>query len=305
MPIRTYMWGGLGYTPESEIATAIRWAATHGADVLSNSWIDNIPMPIIHSAFIDVTQLGGMGRDGRGCVVVACSGNESSRVLDPAGFPEVIAIGGTDPDDIRWNYSNYGPELDLVAPTGGWPEPTPMWTTDIVGPRGFDRDNFYDKSILDYTDAMSGTSGACPVVAGVAALILSIEPELTSNEVRHFLERSAKDLGDPGRDDYYGWGRVDARAALDMALAKRCDLNNDWKVDDHDLAILNAAINTNDLSADIAPPAKRDGIVDELCAFGRPVKNQNFLRGVTGLGAGDIGFLEHLTVVPRHPAVGM
>jgi len=41
------------------------------------------------------------------------------------------------------------------------------------------------------------------------------------------------------------------------------------------------------------------------CAFGRPVKNQNFLRGVTGLGAGDIGFLEHLTVVPRHPAVGM
>jgi len=49
----------------------------------------------------------------------------------------------------------------------------------------------------------------------------------------------------------------------------------------------------------------RCGLPYPLCAFGRPVKNQNFLRGVTGLGAGDIGFLEHLTVVPRHPAVGM
>jgi hypothetical protein len=109
---------------------------------------------------------------------------------------------------------------------------------------------------------MAGTSGACPIAAGVAALILSIEPNLTSDEVRHFLERSAKDLGTPGRDDYYGWGRVDARAALDMVLAKRADLNNDWKVDEQDLAILNAAIDNSDLSADIAPAAKRDGIVD-------------------------------------------
>ena len=110
---------------------------------------------------------------------------------------------------------------------------------------------------------MGGTSGAGPVVAGVAALILSVEPELTNEEVRHFLERSAIDLGEPGRDDYYGWGRVDARAALDMVLAKRCDLNNNWKVDEMDLAILNEAIDTNDLSADIAPSAKRDGIVDD------------------------------------------
>jgi subtilisin family serine protease len=106
------------------------------------------------------------------------------------------------------------------------------------------------------------TSGACPVAAGVAALILSIEPNLTSDEVLHFLERSAKDLGDPGRDDYYGWGRVDARAALDMVLAKRSDLNDDWVVDEEDEAILIQAIDANDLSADIAPAAKRDGVVD-------------------------------------------
>jgi len=64
------------------------------------------------------------------------------------------------------------------------------------------------------------------------------------------------------RDYYYGWGRVDARAALDMVLAHRCDLNNDWKVDEQDLVLLNEYIDANDLSGDIAPAAKRDGGVD-------------------------------------------
>jgi subtilisin family serine protease len=264
MPIRTYMWGGWGDTPESEIATAIRWSAVHGADVLSNSWGDNMPLPIIHSAFVDVTQKDGIGRDGKGCIVLCASGNNNSRATPPASFPEVVAVGATDNSDEHWYYSNYGPELDIVAPSGPRRGEAGMyiWTTDITGNRGFNMYN-RDPSILDYCD-FGGTSGACPIAAGIAALILSIEPELTNEEVRHFLERSAKDLGEPGRDDYYGWGRVDAWAALDMVLAKRCDLNNDWEVDDHDLAMLNAAIDTNDLSADIAPPAKRDGVVDEL-----------------------------------------
>jgi subtilisin family serine protease len=264
MPIRTYMWGPWGATPQSEIATAIRWSAVHGADVLSNSWGDNIPLPIIHSAFVDVTQTGGMGRDGKGCIVLCASGNNNREALPPASFPEVVAVGATDNSDVHWYYSNYGPELDIVAPSGP-PEPGKagayIWTTDITGNRGFNMYN-RDPSILDYCD-FGGTSGACPVAAGVAALILSIEPELTNDEVRHFLCRSSKDLGEPGRDDYYGWGRVDAWAALDMVLAKRCDLNNDCKVDDQDLTLLNEYIDANDLSGDIAPPAKRDGLVDE------------------------------------------
>jgi subtilisin family serine protease len=79
-------------------------------------------------------------------------------------------------------------------------------------------------------------SAATPIAAGVAALMLSVEPNLTSEEVRHYLCRSARDLGAPGRDDYYGWGRVDARAALDMILAKRADLNDDWVVDGVEVA---------------------------------------------------------------------
>jgi hypothetical protein len=159
-----------------------------------------------------------------------------------------------------------------------------LWTTDILGKAGLS--GFHnDPDLLDYTEKMWGTSGAAPIVAGVAALILSVEPNLTNEEVRHFLERSAKDLGDPGRDDYYGWGRVDARAALDMVLAKRADLNNDWKVDEQDLAILNAAMGTKDRSADIAPAAKRDGVVD--------AKDLELLTRYLGTVIPELGLIAH------------
>jgi hypothetical protein len=96
----------------------------------------------------------------------------------------------------------------------------------------------------------------------VAALILSVEPNLTNEEVRHFLERSAKDLGDPGWDQYYGWGRVDARAALDMALAKRADLNDDWKVNWRDFAVLAQSWKTAESLGDVGPAPRPDGFVD-------------------------------------------
>jgi subtilisin family serine protease len=260
---------------EADIATAFRWSARNGADILSNSWGLANTRPILHSAIMDITTEAGIGRDGKGCVVLFASGNDGSPITAyPQKYSEVIVVGATDNNDVRWSYSNYGPELDITAPSGErwyykpgqgtWSsESNMLWTTDLTGPAGMSSHpkNPYP-DIPDYVP-IGGTSSACPIAAGVVALILSIEPDLMNDEVRHFLERSAKDLGDPGRDDYYGWGRVDARAALDMVLAKRADLNNDWKVNEQDLAILTAAIDANDLSADIAPAAKRDGIVDE------------------------------------------
>ncbi len=266
MPIRIS--SATGWTGGDTIATAIRWAANHGADILSNSWMEGkSPAPILHSAIVDITKVGGMGRGGKGCLVLFAAGNDSGPIQwYPQKYPEVITVGATDPSDVRWHYSNYGPELDMVAPSGCWINrcavPTPMWTTDIVGRGGWDQDNILDVNILDYTDAMEGTSGACPVAAGVAALILSIEPNLTNDEVRHFLERSAKDLGDPGQDDYYGWGRVDARAALDMVLAKRADLNDDWKVDFRDFAVFAQCWKTDDLRGDIGPIPRPEGVLD-------------------------------------------
>ena len=246
-------------------ATALRWAAAHGADIVNGRGATNYPTPIIHSAIVDITKPGGIGRNGKGCVLVYPAINANSLVYYPARYPEVIAAGATDHRDLRWGYSNYGPELDIVAPGGPYPPGSAgdvfaIWTTDIAGSAG-GNGIIRGLPITDYIP-FGGTSAAAPIVAGVAALILSVEPNLTNDEVRHFLCRSAKDLGDPGRDDYYGWGRVDARAALDMVLAKRADLNDDWKVDLDDLLILIEFWDTNEPSADIAPATKRDGIVD-------------------------------------------
>jgi subtilisin family serine protease len=263
MPIRQAAQEYARAATEAIGATAIRWAAAHGADILSQSGGWNDPTPIIHSAIVDITKAGGIGRNGKGCVLVYAAANSNTSVQYSARYPEVIAVGATDHRDLRWGYSNYGPELDIMAPGGptpGSPLVSGIWTTDIAGSRGA-HTTIGDPAITDYF-IFGGTSASAPIVAGVAALILSVEPNLTNDEVRHFLCRSAKDLGAPGRDDYYGWGRVDARAALDMVLAKRADLNNDWKVDEADQAILMRAMETGDLSADIAPAAKRDGVVD-------------------------------------------
>ena len=256
--------GGCYSTTLADTATACRWVAAHEADIFSDSWSGySLLQPIIQSAIADVTKLGGIGRNGKGCILLAAVGNNSSLIAE---YPEVevIVVGATDHNDVRCSYSNYGPILSVMAPgapTLDW-EPTQgrgwIWTTDIAG--YFPYPPYLD--ISDYT-LFAGTSASCPIAAGVAALILSIEPNLTCDEVRHFLERSAKDLGDPGRDDYYGWGRVDARAALDMVLAKRCDLNDDWKVDIEDLLILIDFWGTAEPLADIAPVAKRDGVVDK------------------------------------------
>jgi len=272
MPIAIATWPDPGLIASSEIATAFRWAAANGADVLSNSWAEDVVSPIVYSAIVDVTAPGGRGRGGKGCVLIAAAGNDGGPVLHPAAYAEVIAIGATNHNDLRWYYSNRGPNLDLMAPSGGisdadwlltdgkdW-----MWTTDITGVSGYSEWNSQDgweSEMLDY-NAGGGTSTACPVAAGVAALMLSVEPDLTNREVQHFLERSAKDLGDPGRDDYYGWGRVDARAALDMVLAKRTDLNGDWKVDWRDFAVLAQFWRTSGPEGDVGPAPRPDGSVD-------------------------------------------
>jgi subtilisin family serine protease len=289
MPIRTYSPPTASVT-QAEEATSFRWAATHGADVLSNSWVETTsPAPILYSAIVDITKAGAIGRRGKGCVVVFCAGNDDRPIpYYPQKYPEVVVVGATDDNDVRWNYSNYGPALDIVAPSGcddtSCGKTVTFWSTDQTGPNGWSILNS-DPNILDYAEYFGGTSASCPIAAGVAALILSVEPNLTGDEVRHFLERSAKDLGDPGRDDYYGWGRVDARAALDMVLAKRADLNNDWKVDEEDRAILMRAMETDDRSADIAPAAKRDGVVD--------AKDLELLTRYLGTVIPEVGLIAH------------
>jgi uncharacterized delta-60 repeat protein len=213
MPVRIV--GPNGFVTTSDIATAFRWAANHGADVMSNSWGSTSALPVIYSAIQDVTVEGGIGRDGKGCVVLAASGNwaNGGSVVYPAKYPEVIAVGATDHNDVVWYYSGSGPELDIVAPSGKTNLNGDIWTTDIAGSAGY---NNRTPGILDYTDKMGGTSAACPIAAGIAALILSLDPNLTNFEVQDILQASAVDLIGVDFDSYYGHGRVDARSAVDL-----------------------------------------------------------------------------------------
>ena len=291
MPLRIADWTEPGLITEADVASAFRWAAVKGADVLSNSWGSAWPLPVVRSAIADVTAPGGTGRDGKGCVVLAASGNWPSGgpIWYPARYPEVIAVGATNQNDVVWYYSGCGPELDVVAPSGGaydWGADFNLWTTDIAGNAGWNKYNC-NPNILDYTDQMGGTSGACPIAAGVAALILSVDPNLTNIQVRNILRISAIDRGQPGRDDYYGYGRLDARAALALAQA----LPESLFVDD------NAPDDPGPGNPDISDPLENGSAehpfdtIQEAVDFTIPGESVIVLPGTyTGNGNRDIDF---------------
>ncbi|MDP9342115.1 MAG: S8 family serine peptidase [Actinomycetota bacterium] len=193
------------------VAQAIRYAADNGADVVTMS--------------IGSTDSGKALRDavayaeGKGVVMVAATANEFSvHPNSPTWLDPVIGVGAIVPDTdgtglptasdftVKATYSNYGPVVDVVAPTD-------TFTTDFGG--GFGK--------------ISGTSGATPHVAGVAALVISraraLGLTLSPQEVTQIIRQSADDLvGGPyhyakGWDRFTGWGRVDAAAAVDMVTA--------------------------------------------------------------------------------------
>lgn len=136
-------------------------------------------------------------------VIVCAAGNTpgGGPVDFPANYADrVIAVAATDHNDDRSTYSNFGAEIDVAAPggDGGSPDDRDIYST-LPG-------NAYGYS--------AGTSMAAPVVSAIAALIASIDPSVTNAEIEDIIERTAEDRGDPGWDQYYGWGRVNAHAAV-------------------------------------------------------------------------------------------
>jgi subtilisin len=170
---------GSGYT--SDIIQGLDWCAAHGIKVASMS-------------------LGGGGTASlqaacdrafsQGVVLVAAAGNSSGPVMYPAAYSSVIAVSATDSRDLRASFSNYGPQIAVAAPG------VSIYSTYKGG---------------SYA-TMSGTSMACPHVAGAAALAWA--SGLTSAQaVRDRLTTTAEDLGTPGFDTSYGYGLVDAQKA--------------------------------------------------------------------------------------------
>ncbi|MDR0712407.1 MAG: S8 family serine peptidase [Prevotellaceae bacterium] len=205
-------------------ADGINWAWQNGADVISNSWSSGVSFQVINDAIDNaVTQ----GRSGKGCVVVFSSGNDNaSSVSYPASLSNVIAVGAISPcgqrkspsscDGETWWGSNYGTNLDVVAPG------VKIYTTDIQGSAG---NNTSSGTAGDYYPSFNGTSSACPHVAGVAALILSVRPDLTQAQVRQAIESTCTKLsgysyssnsGHPNGtwNNQVGHGLVNAYAAV-------------------------------------------------------------------------------------------
>lgn len=194
-----------GFGTNIEIAEAISWAWRQ-ADVLSCSWGGGAPSNYITVA-IDSART--YGRNGRGCVVVFASGNDWPRVTDvayPARLDGIITVGAINNKGKIWHYSQRGPSMDLVAPSGNIGGSGDVITIDRMGDLGANAGN--------YMANFGGTSAACPQVAGVAALMLSVRPDLTEVQVRTILQQTATDMGPYGFDNTYGYGRVNAYAAV-------------------------------------------------------------------------------------------
>jgi subtilisin family serine protease len=172
---------GSGYV--SDVISGIDWCITNNMQVVSMSFGSTSDSTSLH-AECDKAYNANI-------VLVAAAGNNgpgSNTLTYPAKYSSVIAIGATDSSDVVASWSSRGPELSVSAPGV----------------------NIYSTYKGGVYATMSGTSMACPHVAGTVALILAIH---TPTEVRNILQTTAVDLGTTGWDSSYGYGRIDAYAA--------------------------------------------------------------------------------------------
>ena len=189
-----------------------------GVSVISNSWGSYANLDAYNEIF---KTLATKGRAGKGVLIFFAAGNDHKN-LDEAGIndesesPWVLSIGASTERDNIANYSNYGSSVDFLAPGGTIGGD--LITTDATGEKGY--------TDWDYNWNFAGTSAAAPIAAGVAVLILSENPDLTRDQVIGILRKTAKKIGDypydeNGRNNYAGYGRIDAGKAVALAHAYR------------------------------------------------------------------------------------
>ena len=224
MPVRVLNFEGRGYP--STIALAIRYAVRNGADVinLSLELYDGPPLaPTPRSVTASRSVRSALAAARRaGVVVVSAAGNSSDPNV-PAKRYDTLAInvGGSTEHGCLGDYSNHGPGLDLVAPGGGTDADIPgdvRCQPTLPAGRDISAVSFLSESParFEIVPRFRGTSTAAPQVSGVAALVLAsgvLGAHPTPREVERHLEKTARDLGAPGPDRYYGAGLVDATAA--------------------------------------------------------------------------------------------
>ena len=183
MPVRISQDNGYAYI--STIANGITWAADHGADVANISYYVS-DSATAQNAAAYMRSMGG--------VVVSSAGNNGNSLSAP-DTDTILTVGATDSGDNKTSWSNYGVSIDVTAPGAG------IWSTKNGGGYG----------------SVSGTSFSSPATAAVVALVMAANPSLTPAQVDNVITGSSVDLGSPGRDTYFGHGRVDASAAVSAA----------------------------------------------------------------------------------------
>ncbi|MEL6137178.1 MAG: S8 family serine peptidase [Cyanobacteria bacterium J06628_6] len=266
MPIQT-----TGFLDDESIEELFSWAVENNAAVISCSWSPAaVYFPLSLRQRNAVTRAATQGRNGKGCVVVFSAGNANRPVsgkVEEYGWPRNALRGMTDwlsgfavhPDVMtvaaitslnrKAIYSNWGNQVSVAAPSNNAPpsmalpdvgnvetgpvvqakfEGLGMVTCDRTGPSGYGEG--------DYTYTFGGTSSACPVVAGVAGLMLSANPNLEAWEVKQILQDTADKITDSSKDPqlgvaygsynnkghslWFGYGKVNAYEAVKAAKTR-------------------------------------------------------------------------------------
>lgn len=205
---------GVGST--SNVIAALDWIAAYNElnpyepiRITNNSYGSGVYSAAEHLAFDNAAQSSNLG-----VLHIAAAGNsgnpsgKSDNVIYPAKYDSVVAVAATDNNDMRASFSSTGPDVELAAPgvsvLSTWND-----STSYLNPQPYLLDG-------DYYKEGSGTSMASPHVAGVAALVMAANGNYTADKVRQIMNETASDLGIAGRDIKYGYGLVDASAALGL-----------------------------------------------------------------------------------------
>lgn len=215
-------------------ANMFRWASDKGADVISCSWgpPDNAgPFSLVDNVRTAIHYCLTNGRGGKGIPVFFAAGNGNELVSNDgyASNPDVMAIAASSERDTRSPYSDFGPEIFICAPSSG--DSTAgdrrIFTTDRRSTAGYNSgDAAVGDAAGDYTARFGGTSSACPLVAGIAGLVISADRTLTRNQVKEILKTTADKIGaassydGEGHHAEFGFGRVNAFAAVAKAAKK-------------------------------------------------------------------------------------
>ncbi|MFD2116101.1 S8 family peptidase [Paenibacillus yanchengensis] len=187
MPIKVLDDSGAGSS--YSVAQGVIWAVDQGAKVINMSLGNYANSQFLHDAI-----KYAYAQD---VVLIAASGNDNTvRPGYPAAYPEVFAVAATNSQKERAPFSNYGDYIDVAAPGESIASTYPGH---------------------QYA-ALSGTSMATPHVSALAGLIRSVNPDLSNEEVMNIIRNTSIDLGNPGKDDYFGYGEINVSEALTNAM---------------------------------------------------------------------------------------